>query len=782
MEAGFKYNDAMQDPQPAEKKLPGPRRWAPSLGLALLFATGVMAWTLTQPKLSFDDAYITYRYARNIAHGQGFVYNPGERVLGTTTPLYALVLAGLSLIWPDIPALSFIVGGLGWAGLVLLVYAIGRAAGSPAAGLIAALFVATDQLTNSTLGMETTLYVGLCLLAFCLLLVRRPRGAAFVAGLAFIMRWDGILVILVIGLAELIRQRRLPWQMALVWLAVAAPWLVFSQLYFGSIFPNTFFAKAGQANGGLTGGGAEAFATGLGQLVRGRLNANLLVWTYVLLGLVSLLNWRWLRTVWPVLAWTVLYFAGYTYLGVIGFHWYYVPLVPAVALAVGGGVGYLAQLLARGGRRWLGAAGALALAGLCLWPQVQFFMNNRPVNSPRVETYRQVSQWVIENTPANNSVALLEIGVIGYETNRRVVDMMGLVTPAMLGHLDNWNQAFYYAVARHWPNYVVALQGMAWTYPLAKNPLDSVYSVAATIKNPADSAAPILIYRRRPDFPPTVFADAWPQGLVFDQRFSLESIQAGAGALEPGQALPLRLTWKVMADVKDEYRFEIELINLNTGDRQMLLQNSQPMYGGAPTTQWRRGQQYAEDFLLPMPAALPPGAYRLRVHIYAGDQEVEPAPRAGSAALAMTGVLWTSQPMPLPQFTAAPVQLAEGIRLLGYRLEPASEAGQVALTLYWQGSQAVTNPYTVFVHIVDASGQMVGQHDAPPAGGALPVPLWGADVPVRDLHVAPIAAPLPPGALWGVGMYDPATLARLDILSGDGYTIHDNVACRPLLK
>ena len=40
--------------------------------------------------------------------------------------------------------------------------------------------------------------------------------------------------------------------------------------------------------------------------------------------------------------------------------------------------------------------------------------------------------------------------------------MMGLVTPAMLGHLDNWDQAFYYAVTRHWPDYVVALQGMAW--------------------------------------------------------------------------------------------------------------------------------------------------------------------------------------------------------------------------------------------------------------------------------------------------------------------------------
>ena len=43
-----------------------------------------------------DDAYITFRYARNIADGLGFVYNPGQPVLGTTTPLYTMLLAALS--------------------------------------------------------------------------------------------------------------------------------------------------------------------------------------------------------------------------------------------------------------------------------------------------------------------------------------------------------------------------------------------------------------------------------------------------------------------------------------------------------------------------------------------------------------------------------------------------------------------------------------------------------------------------------------------------------------
>ena len=42
-----------------------------------------------QPPNTVDDAYITFRYARNVATGVGFVYNAGDRVLGTTTPAYA---------------------------------------------------------------------------------------------------------------------------------------------------------------------------------------------------------------------------------------------------------------------------------------------------------------------------------------------------------------------------------------------------------------------------------------------------------------------------------------------------------------------------------------------------------------------------------------------------------------------------------------------------------------------------------------------------------------------
>ena len=33
-----------------------------------------------------EDALITLRYAQNLLHGDGWVYNTGERVLGTSSP------------------------------------------------------------------------------------------------------------------------------------------------------------------------------------------------------------------------------------------------------------------------------------------------------------------------------------------------------------------------------------------------------------------------------------------------------------------------------------------------------------------------------------------------------------------------------------------------------------------------------------------------------------------------------------------------------------------------
>ena len=81
-----------------------------------------------------DDPYITYRYARNLAQGAGFVYNAGEPVLSTTAPLYALLLAALAVVRIDPPVASLIAGALSAFAASALVYRLGKRAGRDTPG------------------------------------------------------------------------------------------------------------------------------------------------------------------------------------------------------------------------------------------------------------------------------------------------------------------------------------------------------------------------------------------------------------------------------------------------------------------------------------------------------------------------------------------------------------------------------------------------------------------------------------------------------------------------
>src|SRR5205814_7299130 len=94
------------------------------LGVVLL---ALAARTVPGPR-TIDDAFITFRYSRNIVEGQGFVYNPGSQVLGTTTPLYTVLMAAISAIarGEDFQNYAIIVNALADAGTAILLFLLAR--------------------------------------------------------------------------------------------------------------------------------------------------------------------------------------------------------------------------------------------------------------------------------------------------------------------------------------------------------------------------------------------------------------------------------------------------------------------------------------------------------------------------------------------------------------------------------------------------------------------------------------------------------------------------------
>ena len=70
------------------------RRWL-FLGGWMLAWAALAWWRWAREPYLLDDAFISFRYARNLVEGHGLVYNPGERVEGYTNFLWTLFVAGL---------------------------------------------------------------------------------------------------------------------------------------------------------------------------------------------------------------------------------------------------------------------------------------------------------------------------------------------------------------------------------------------------------------------------------------------------------------------------------------------------------------------------------------------------------------------------------------------------------------------------------------------------------------------------------------------------------------
>lgn len=239
---------------------------------ALLIALAIAARVIPGPR-TIDDAYITFRYARNLLAGQGFVYNPGEAVLGTTTPLYTLLLAGLgaSTGGPQapFPELAMWVNALADAATCLLLWSLGRRLGLGRAGAAAALAwaVAPFSVTFAIGGLETSVFIALLSGAVWAAAhsYRRPGEAdgervrwrvlaAWLASLALLTRPDALILLGPLALERLwsALPRRMaggrgerfhPAELAAAVLPYGA-WAVYATLIFGSPLPHSILAKA----------------------------------------------------------------------------------------------------------------------------------------------------------------------------------------------------------------------------------------------------------------------------------------------------------------------------------------------------------------------------------------------------------------------------------------------------------------------------------------------------------------------------------------------------------
>jgi hypothetical protein len=98
------------------------------------------------------------------------------------------------------------------------------------------------------------------------------------------------------------------------------------------------------------------------------------------------------------------------------------------------------------------------------------------------------------------------------------------------------------------------------------------------------------------------------------------------------------------------------------------------------------------------------------------------------------------------------------------------KAGEsLKLILYWQALETFQQRYTVFVHLVDAGDQIIGQRDQVPGNGEFPTTSWIPGEYLADTYIIPVYPGTPPGDYWiEVGLYNPLDATRLPVLQADG--------------
>jgi hypothetical protein len=203
-----------------------------------------------------DDAFISLRYAENLARYGAPVYNLGERVEGYTSPSWMLLTAGLLAMGVQGAAALKVLGTLGAVALVVATWHLWQriAPGRMEGLLVLALLAGSTSVAAwSSSGLETPLAAALMALAvaeLCSLMSEPTRARALLAGgavaFAALTRPEATLVAgagaLWIWIDGKARRSLIPFLLAVT--IPCAAWLCFRWRYYGDLLPNTFVAKS----------------------------------------------------------------------------------------------------------------------------------------------------------------------------------------------------------------------------------------------------------------------------------------------------------------------------------------------------------------------------------------------------------------------------------------------------------------------------------------------------------------------------------------------------------
>lgn len=418
-----KNKPARQQKRPTREKRPPLPPYAAYIfvGLAIgIFVVLCLRYTLTQ-----DDAYISFRYAANLLDGNGLVYNIGERVEGFTNFLWVIILALLKGVFSlDFLISSRIIGVACGAAIFPLAYLLVRDFSDRHDialyfALVIALLLNFSLPYWSIASLETAVFTAV-ILAALVSEYRRPYLTPALLVIASLLRPEGVLVFGVVLLYRILSDRSIPWRYILIYVVPLLPFAVFKVTYYGSLFPNPYYAKSGV--------GLEYIKSGLEYL-----------WYFTstvgVYGIIFLFPLLALKRLWE--RYSLLYIFVGVYLAyiiwvggdVLKVYRFFVPIIPILYFLFILGLYETFRSFKMKDR---------ASVYLTWFVALGFGLGSLLLSKSHVDTYWYAERAIVDKMEFNSdmlkkhmgddfSIAASTIGMLGYNLmGHRVIDMLGL--------------------------------------------------------------------------------------------------------------------------------------------------------------------------------------------------------------------------------------------------------------------------------------------------------------------------------------------------------------------
>ncbi len=401
--------------------------------LSLLFFAGLAGQIWAFHGLRHDDAYITFRYGQNLASGNGMVFNPGEHIMGSTSPGHILLSALVDRLIGDkaLPSVMAGIGCLGWTLQAAAIFLLLRdVLGQVGAGLAAGAFALGSANSAFWVALETNVAFAAALWAILSAVRDRWLLAATLSALACLERPDNALLAVLLGLMAGVKLRGRAWKPVLIFLLIVSPWLIFATLSFGSPLPQSAITKFHVSRLGayfhheVQQAALELIPTEGPDWVR-----LLVAWGFALPGAVVLVYRS--RRLWILIAFGLLHALAYLFLRPsIEQTWHLYPEIVVFEICAFSGAVFAVQSLRQ---QWQRRAAAVVFSLFLAeygMRTLTFYVQQTSLywNGARDRSYQAVSEFLQRNADPADVVGAVEVGTIAYKTGLRMHDLSGLIT------------------------------------------------------------------------------------------------------------------------------------------------------------------------------------------------------------------------------------------------------------------------------------------------------------------------------------------------------------------